>query len=44
LAGGLVSIGQDSSQEGLFTRKLRLVTDPHGMTFRPEDYGLMSSP
>jgi putative ATP-binding cassette transporter len=43
-AGGLVNIGQDSSQEGFFTRKLHLVTDPHGVTFRPQDYCLISSP
>jgi vitamin B12/bleomycin/antimicrobial peptide transport system ATP-binding/permease protein len=42
-AGGLVSIGQDSSQEGFFTRKLHLVTDPHGVTFRPQDCCLASS-
>ena len=35
---GLVNIGPDSSQAGFFTRKLRLVTDPQGPTFRPADH------
>jgi hypothetical protein len=36
-AAGVVNIGQDSAQHGFFTRKLRLVMDPHGPTFRPSD-------
>jgi putative ATP-binding cassette transporter len=38
-ASSLVNIGQDSSQEGFFTRRLHLVTDPHGATFNPADDG-----
>jgi len=38
---GLVNIGPDSSQEGFITRRLRLVTNPHGATFRPADYCLI---
>jgi len=36
-AAGMVNIGQDSAQHGFFTRKLRLVMDPQGPTFRPSD-------
>ena len=43
LAGSLVNIGQDSSQEGFFTRKLHLVTDPHGATFNPAEDGASGS-
>jgi vitamin B12/bleomycin/antimicrobial peptide transport system ATP-binding/permease protein len=35
---GLVHIGQESVRESFFTRKLRLVTDPHGPTFNPADH------
>jgi putative ATP-binding cassette transporter len=35
---GLIAIGQDSAHDTFFTRKLRLVTDPHGATFRPADH------
>jgi putative ATP-binding cassette transporter len=35
---GLVDIGQDHASEGFFTRKLRLVTDPSGPTFRPVEH------
>jgi putative ATP-binding cassette transporter len=35
---GLVNIASESSQHGFFTRKLRLVTDPHGPTFNPADH------
>jgi vitamin B12/bleomycin/antimicrobial peptide transport system ATP-binding/permease protein len=38
LVTGLVNIGPDSSREGFFTRKLRLVTDPQGPAFRPADH------
>ena len=38
LVTGLVNIGPDSSREGFFTRKLRLVTDPQGPTFSPADH------
>jgi hypothetical protein len=38
-----VNIGQDSSQEGFFTRKLHLVTDPHGATFNPAEDGASGS-
>jgi len=36
-AAGVINIGQDSAQHGFFTRKLRLVLDPHGPTFKPSD-------
>jgi putative ATP-binding cassette transporter len=36
----VVNIGPDSSQEGFITRRLRLVTDPHGATFRPAEHCL----
>ena len=35
---GLVHIGQDCAQNGFFKRKLRLITDPNGPTFRPVDH------
>jgi len=35
---GLVDIGQDHASEGFFTRKLHLVTDPSGPTFRPVEH------
>jgi vitamin B12/bleomycin/antimicrobial peptide transport system ATP-binding/permease protein len=38
LGAGLVNIGPDSSPAGFFTRKLRLVTDPQGATFRLADH------
>jgi len=38
LTAGLVNIGSDSPREGFFTRKLRLVIDPHGPTFRPAEH------
>jgi putative ATP-binding cassette transporter len=31
---GLVDIGQDCAHDGFFKRKLRLITDPNGPTFR----------
>jgi vitamin B12/bleomycin/antimicrobial peptide transport system ATP-binding/permease protein len=34
----LIAIGQDAAPGGLFKRKLRLVTDSHGPTFRPADH------
>jgi len=41
LAGiGLIRIGQDSVNP-FFTRKLRLVTDPHGPTFSPAEHCVM---
>jgi putative ATP-binding cassette transporter len=40
---GLVDIGQDCAQEGFFKRKLRLITDPNGPTFRPVDYCVSAS-
>jgi ABC-type uncharacterized transport system fused permease/ATPase subunit len=38
---GLVNIGADSSQDGFITRRLRLVTDPPGATFRPAEHCLI---
>ena len=35
---GVVNIGEDGADEGFFTRKLHLVADPHGPTFRPADH------
>jgi putative ATP-binding cassette transporter len=40
---GLIDIGQDCAQEGFFKRKLRLVTDPNGPTFRPGDHCVTAS-
>jgi len=40
LGTSVVNIGPDSSQEGFITRRLRLVTDPHGATFRPAEHCL----
>ena len=34
----LVDIGQDTAPDGFFKRKLRLVTDSRGETFRPADH------
>jgi putative ATP-binding cassette transporter len=41
---GLVDIGQDCAQEGFFKRKLRLITDLNGPTFRPVDHCASASP
>jgi len=38
LATGMVNIGSDSPRDGFFTRKLRLVIDPHCPTFRPSEH------
>jgi putative ATP-binding cassette transporter len=35
---GLVDIGQETSQDGFFKRKIHLVTDPNGPTFRLVDH------
>jgi putative ATP-binding cassette transporter len=35
---GLIEIGQDRAQDGFFQRKLRLLTDPQGPTFRPAEH------
>jgi putative ATP-binding cassette transporter len=35
---GLVDIGRDRAHDGFFKRKLRLITDPNGPTFRPGDH------
>ena len=40
LGTSVVNIGPDSSQEGFSPRRLRLVTDPHGATFRPAEHCL----
>jgi putative ATP-binding cassette transporter len=41
LGTGLVSIGPDSPQDGFITRRLRLVTDPHGAAFRVAEHDLI---
>ena len=43
LGTGLVNIGQDSFEEEFFTRRLRLLTDPRGPTFRPAEDPMLSS-
>ena len=43
LATGLVNIGPDSSHNAFFTRKLCLILDPHGPTFRPADHCVISA-
>jgi putative ATP-binding cassette transporter len=35
---GFVDIGQDCARDGFFKRKLRLITDPNGPTFRHVDH------
>jgi len=40
---GLVDIGQDCGQDGFFKRKLRLITDPNGPTFRPVEHCVSAS-
>jgi len=35
---GLVDIGRGGAHDAFFTRKLRLVTDPNGPTFRPVEH------
>ena len=40
---GLVNIGQDGTDDRFFTRKVRLVTDSHGPTFRPADFCAISA-
>jgi len=35
---GLLNIGQETDREGFFKHRLRLVTDPHGPTFRPIEH------
>jgi putative ATP-binding cassette transporter len=35
---GIIDIGQDLDQNGFFKRKLHLVTDPDGPTFRPAEH------
>jgi putative ATP-binding cassette transporter len=37
---GIVDIGQDRDQNGFFKRKLHLVTDPDGPTFRPAEHSV----
>jgi len=37
---GIVDIGQDLDQNGFFKRKLHLVTDPDGPTFRPAEHSV----
>jgi len=34
----LVNIGPNTSEDGFITRRLLLVTDPQGATFRPADH------
>jgi len=43
LGTGVVNIGPDSAQDGFATRRLRLLTDPHGATFRPADHFMASA-
>lgn len=40
---GLINIGQDGADDGFFTRKLHLVADPHGPTFRPADHCVIAA-
>ena len=35
---GLIAIGKETAPDGVFKRKLRLVTDSRGPTFRPADH------
>jgi putative ATP-binding cassette transporter len=40
---GLLDIGQETASEGFFKRKLHLVTDPSGPTFRPVEYSVTAA-
>jgi putative ATP-binding cassette transporter len=40
---GLVDIGQDCAHDGFFKRKLRLVIDPNGPTFRPVEHSVTAT-
>jgi vitamin B12/bleomycin/antimicrobial peptide transport system ATP-binding/permease protein len=33
---GIINIGHDQPESGVYDRTLHLVTDPHGSTFRPD--------
>jgi hypothetical protein len=42
---GLINIGHDQPESRIYNRKLRLVTDPRGQTFRPElEHGVPEPP
>jgi putative ATP-binding cassette transporter len=43
-AVGVIDVGEDSAARVFFTRKLGLVTDPHGPTFGPADQSAIASP
>ena len=34
---GIINIGNDENDSGFFTRRLQLVNDPNGLTFKPAD-------
>ena len=34
---GIINIGNDENDSGFFTRRLQLVNDPNGPTFKPAD-------
>ena len=34
---GVINIGNDENESGFFTRRLQLVNDPNGLTFKPAD-------
>jgi putative ATP-binding cassette transporter len=41
---GVIDVGEDSAARVFFTRKLGLVTDPHGPTFGPADQRAIALP
>jgi len=42
---GIINIGQDVPDSGVYDRKLQLVTDPLGQTFRPDrEHGIPEPP
>ena len=40
---GLVNIVEDGAEDGFFTRKLHLVADPDGPTFRPAEHCVIAA-
>jgi hypothetical protein len=42
---GIINIGHDLPESGAYHRKLHLVTDPRGLTFKPaEEHGIPVPP
>jgi ABC-type uncharacterized transport system fused permease/ATPase subunit len=42
---GIINIGHDQPESGVYHRRLHLVTDPLGQTFRPaQEHGIPEAP